>query len=320
MDLASAPMNKKHSKNNSRDQRRSKDTKWIRPKGYYCRYERERRGEDKRIRTRANAPLTLLNDIYEPRSATEKRMILYLACLVDKEFRGHSYRSHVSYIEPHQGLLHMYGLKRVPSKSCLHHAAVVLAGCAKIQGIVGMLAGDAARGSLLGDSSVFSIMQYEDWQDAKSGIISRRRFVKLHVLADARGKKIVSCEVTKGTAHDSPWLRWIFARVPGGAECVMLDAAYDVYENYRAIRYSGRRPVIDPRKDHTLKGYNPRAEMIRWQEKNPEEFEKAYHRRSIVESMFSSFKFRFTAVVRAKTLPTQRLQLLFRCACCNLLS
>ena len=55
-------------------------------------------------------------------------MISYLACLVDKEFRGHSYRSHVSYIESHQGLLHMYGLKRVPSKSCLHHAAVVLAG------------------------------------------------------------------------------------------------------------------------------------------------------------------------------------------------
>ena len=114
-----------------------------------------------------------------------------VACLVDKEFRGHSYRSHVSYIESHQGLLHMYGLKRVPSKSCLHHAAVVLAGCAKMQGVVGMLAGDAARGSLLGDSSGFSIMQYEDWEDAKRGIISRRRFVKLHVLADARGKKIL---------------------------------------------------------------------------------------------------------------------------------
>ena len=65
-------------------------------------------------------------------------MISYLACLVDKEFCGHSYRSHVSYIESHQGLLHMYGLKRVPSKSCLHHAAVVLAGCAKIQGVVSM--------------------------------------------------------------------------------------------------------------------------------------------------------------------------------------
>ena len=132
-DLASAPMNKKHSK----DQRSSKDTKWIRPKGYYCRYERERRGEGKRIRTGTRALLTLLNDIYEPRSATEKHMIPYLACLVDKEFRGHSYRSHVSHIESHQGLLHMYGLKRVPSKSCLHHATVALSGCAKIQEAVG---------------------------------------------------------------------------------------------------------------------------------------------------------------------------------------
>ena len=60
--------------------------------------------------------------------------------------------------------------------------------------------------------------------------------------------------------------------------------------------------------------------MIRWQEKNPEEFEKTYHQRSIVESVLSSLKCRFAAVVRAKTLPTQRLQLLLRCACYNLLS
>ena len=37
-------MNKKHSKDNSKDQRRNRDAKWVRPKGYYCRYERERRG------------------------------------------------------------------------------------------------------------------------------------------------------------------------------------------------------------------------------------------------------------------------------------
>ena len=35
--------------------------------------------------------------------------------------------------------------------------------------------------------------------------------------------------------------------------------------------------------------------MLRWQEKNPEEFEDTYHQRSIVESVFSSFKCRFTA-------------------------
>ena len=44
-----------------------------------------------------------------------------------------------------------------------------------------------------------------------------------------------------------------------------------------------------------VRGFGPRAEMLRWQEKNPEEFEDTYHQRSIVESVFSSFKCRFTA-------------------------
>ena len=49
------------------------------------------------------------------------------------------------------------------------------------------------------------------------------------------------------------------------------------------------------RKNRVVKGFGPRAEMLRWQEKNPEEFEKMYPQRSIVESVFSSFKCRFTA-------------------------
>ena len=107
---------------------------------------------------------------------------------------------------------------------------------------------------------------------------------------------------------------------PDGTGCVMPDAAYDAYENYRMIRNSGRRPVIDPRKDHTLKGYNPRAGMLRWRKENPEEFERTYHRRSLVESVFSPFKARFGAVVAAKTFPLQRFQLILRSVCYNLLS
>ena len=55
--------------------------------------------------------------------------------------------------------------------------------------------------------------------------------------------------------------------------------------------------------------------------KTADAFEETYHQRSIVESVFSSFKCRFTAVVRAKTLQAQRLQLLLRCrsatTCCR---
>ena len=88
---------------------------------------------------------------------------------------------------------------------------------------------------------------------------------------------------------------------------VILDAADDTYENYKMICNGCRRPVICTRKNRVVRGFGPRAEMLRWQEKNPEEFEDTYHRRSIVESVFSSFKCRFTAVVRTKKQATQRL-------------
>ena len=84
-------------------------------------------------------------------------------------------------------------------------------------------------------------------------------------------------------------------KIPDGAGCVMLDAGYDANENYRMIRNTGRRPVICTRKNHIAKGFDPRTKMLRWQERNPEEFEDTYHQRSIVESVFSSFKCRFTA-------------------------
>ena len=102
-------------------------------------------------------------------------------------------------------------------------------------------------------------------------------------------------------------------KVPDVAGCVMLYAGYGAHENYRMICNTSRSPVICTRKNHVVRGFSPRAEMLRWQERNPEEFEDTYHRRSIVESVFSSFKCRFTAVVRAKKMATQRLQLLLRC-------
>ena len=75
---------------------------------------------------------------------------------------------------------------------------------------------------------------------------------------------------------------------------------YDARKNYKMIRDTGRRLVICTRKNHVVKGFGPKAEMFRWQEKNPEEFEDTYRQRSIVESVFSSFKCRFTASCSCK--------------------
>ena len=97
-------------------------------------------------------------------------------------------------------------------------------------------------------------MQYEDWEDVKRGIVSRHKFVKMHVIVDASGKRIVSYEVTRGTAHDSPRFRQMFAMVPDGTGYVMLDARYDAIKNYKMIRDAGRKPVICTRKNHVARG------------------------------------------------------------------
>ena len=93
----------------------------------------------------------------------------------------------------------------------------------------------------------------------KEATISRREFVKLHIITDVKGRKIVSCAVVRGRAHDSPVFREMIKKVPDGTGCVMLNAGYDARENYRMIHNTGRRPVICTHKNHVVRGFGPRA-------------------------------------------------------------
>ena len=70
-----------------------------------------------------------------------------------------------------------------------------------------------------------------------------------------------------------------------------------------------------------VKGFNPKAEMpLRWFRRDREGFEKAYHQRSLIEPAFSSMKERVGFVVAAKTLPMQRLQIILRSICYDLMA
>ena len=149
-------------------------------------------------------------------------MIPYMVCLADREFCGHSYRQHASHLQTRQGTLRMCGLKTAPSKSCLHHAATIITDYGWLHELIEKQAGRHVLGSLLGDSTGVAINQYADWEDAKRGLISRREFVRLHVMVDTKGSKIASCAVTRGRAHDSPVFREMFERVPDGTRCLQL--------------------------------------------------------------------------------------------------
>lgn len=64
-------------------------------------------------------------------------------------------------------------------------------------------AAEYARGTLLGDSSGFSIVRYEDWEHAKRGIVSGREFNKLHILTAPHGM-IVTCRVPQAARTTRP--------------------------------------------------------------------------------------------------------------------
>ena len=246
--------------------------------------------------------------------------IAALLCVLDMVFRNRSYRVHVSFMHTHKGMINCYGLESVPLKSNLWNMAKRLAD--KIELLYALLllqAGKDAKGTLAGDSSGFSITRYEDWEDAKKGIVSRKLFDKLHVLVSPHGM-IVACEVTRGRAHDSPIFRDMFKMVPDGSGHVLLDAAYLAKQNCQIIADSGRTPVICPKENSKPRGFSPMGKMLRWHRDDHEGFDKVYHQRSLVENVFSVMKERYGATARARTSVMRKLQLTLKCICYNLTS
>ncbi|MDE0526627.1 MAG: transposase [Thaumarchaeota archaeon] len=297
-----------------REERRRQKIKECRD---YKTYERKRKGEGKVKRIRIKQLAKLIRDTLPNATDTNVSRIV---CVVDMTYRGHSYRRHVEYLDEHSGSVGMYGLKRVPSKSGLHGWAGELAGDMEfVLGLLAGQAGDDARGTLLGDSSGFSIVKYEDWEDAKRGIISRREFNKLHILVAPHGR-IATCAITAGRRHDSPVFREMYGRIPQGSGRIILDAAYLCKANCRMIARSGRSPVICPKSNSRAKGLHPMGRMLRWYESDRDGFDRAYHQRSLVETAFSVIKERFGAVARAKTFRMRQLQLALKCVCYNLVA
>ncbi len=284
----------------------------------YAAYEKKRRGEGRRMVTRTKKLKRLIPAVWK--DDVPKDETAALLCVLDMVFRNHSYRVHVTYMELHPGTVNAYGLKRIPSKSSLHNMARTLSGrMGQIKELLLAQAGGDAYGTVIGDSSGFSIMKYVDWEEAKKGLVSRREFDKLHVLVAPHGM-VSACEVTYGRRHDSPVLRDMYGRIPHGTGYVLLDAAYLAHKNCSMIAESGREPVICPKKNSVPSGFSPMGRMLRWHRDDPDGFAKIYGQRSLVENTFSVIKERFGAVARARIAAMRKLQLALKCICYNLVA
>ena len=228
-----------------------------------------------------------------------------------------SYWSLVKHFDKHPEDLKRCELPRKCSRS-MYQLRISEIDPAVLQKILVWSAGnEASHGTKITDSGGFSVSRYRDWYNAKYGDISVKLFAKVHIIHTLHGK-ICAAIVTPGEANDSPYLRKMIEMLPEGSGDVLADSAYGDKKNCQAIEDSGRRPIIDPKSNCVIKGFNARANMLRFREEHPRTFYNILRLRNNVESVISALKARFGGVVRALKDCTQSVELLSMCICYNM--
>ena len=104
-----------------------------------------------------------------------------------------------------------------------------------------------ADGTLMVDSSGFSLSSYKSWTNAKHGQISVKEYDKLHILQCINGK-ICAAIVTDEEANYSPILMGILSDLlPGTGGQLPGDSAYCDKTNCVAVSNTGRIHILMPK-------------------------------------------------------------------------
>lgn len=178
------------------------------------------------------------------------------------------------------------------------------------------------------DSSGLSTRKYGRWLEVRNARRKKKRFVKMHAhtTTDAEMPFFLSAKLTKGYKSDSKQLRDLIRKTGGVSIGEMpLDKGYLSRKNAQLIANICARPYITLKENTSSAlslGYPAWNNMVHeaWEQK--EEYDKHYHRRSVVEGLFNAFKERFGREVASKIRhnqnvegPLQGRRLEHTCAC-----
>jgi len=145
----------------------------------------------------------------------------------------------------------------------------------------------------------------------------------LHAIADDKVPIFISCRVTKGYYGDSPQFERLMNQVDKSLEIgdVCGDAGYLSRSNAQIVEEKGGQAIIKLKSGITLraKSYPAWPRMIELAIQNPKEYDKRYHRRSVIEGYFGGFKIRFGSRIRARRRHNQNIELLSKVIAWNAL-
>jgi Transposase DDE domain len=161
----------------------------------------------------------------------------------------------------------------------------------------------------------------------KHRVSRRRTWRKLHLGIDESTKEIVAVELTGSRIHDSQSLPALLEQIPDPIEQVSGDGAYDTRACYEAVLERGATPTFVPRR--TAKPCNT-PDPTGWRTtRNGILQQIAVHgrstwrvlsrctRQSIAENTMFRFKRLFGGQLWARSLATQRTEVVVKCATLN---
>lgn len=176
------------------------------------------------------------------------------------------------------------------------------------------------------DSSGFASTAYHRWFDHKWGMSKKEvRWVKLHAMCGVRTNIITVADATATQSADSPYLPEFVQTTAEHFQIRELsaDMAYSSLKNLHAVEDAGGIPYIPFKKGAVARQKGRHADPL-WEKMyhlftlHEAEFNRHYHKRSNVETVFHMMKAKFGDVVRAKTPTAQVNEVLMKVLCHNI--
>ena len=185
------------------------------------------------------------------------------------------------------------------------------------------------------DSSGFSTSVHDRWFDDKWGAGKKQmkphaRYLKVHLTCGVKTNVITKAIITDANSHDGQHLPELVKATDKNFEVreVMGDKAYLSGANLRLVSEVGATPLI-PFKSNSKARYNEgrnrdSEEATIWNlcyhyfKLHQEEFKARYHKRSNVESTFSSVKAKFGGRLLSKREEAQVNEALLKLLCHNI--
>jgi transposase len=171
------------------------------------------------------------------------------------------------------------------------------------------------------DSSGFSTSRFIRWFDCKHGVERREHdWVKVHLACGVKTQVVTAAAIYNKDAADSPILPELLHATKEAftVKEMSADKGYLSVENVEAISDAGGVPFIAPKVNTTGAAGGLFEKMFHYYQYRREEFLKHYHKRSLVEAVFSAVKRKFGDSVRSKTLTAMHNEVLAKLVCHNL--